>query len=328
MRIDRRLLQWGVFLLVLGVIPLAIQQGWIPDDLPWWQLWPVLLIGLGISILLRRTTAAALGGLISAVTLAAMIGGTLASGFAGGFPSLGVSCAGGSTGDPFATQTGTFSGGSVAQVRLEMGCGDLNVESAPGSGWTVAGSSDDGRVPDIDAAADRLAVTTPESGTSFFRDRSSWQITLPTDSTVDIDATVNAGSARLELGSAQVEGLRLGINAGSGFIDLGATAQARRLTVDVNAGSASIILPERSISGTLSANAGSIEFCVDLATVGIRIVTGDNITAGNNFDDAGLDEVADDVWESPGYGGATERIDLAASANAGSLNLNPEDGCQ
>jgi hypothetical protein len=100
------------------------------------------------------------------------------------------------------------------------------------------------------------------------------------------------------------------------------------LTVDVNAGSASIILPERSISGTLSANAGSIEFCVDLATVGIRIVTGDNITAGNNFDDAGLDEVADDVWESPGYGGATERIDLAASANAGSLNLNPEDGCQ
>jgi hypothetical protein len=328
MRIDRRLLQWGAFLVVLGAIPLAIQQGWIPDDLPWWQLWPVLLIGLGVTIILRRSSVAVLGGLITAVTLAAMIGGTLASGFSGGFPAFGFSCAGGSTGDPFETQTGTLAAGGVAQVRLEMGCGDLNIVTASGSGWTVAGRSDGGRVPDISSSDARLEVTTPDSGTSFFRDRSSWDVTLPTDPTLDIDASVNAGNGRFDLGQARLEGLRLAVNAGNGVIDLGATAEAKRLTVDVNAGSASIVMPSRSISGTLSANAGSIEFCADLSAVGVRVVTSDNITAGDNFDDAGLTEVAENVWESPGYGSAAERIELAASANAGSINLNPEDGCQ
>jgi hypothetical protein len=328
MRIDRRLLQWGAFLIVLGAIPLAIEQGWIPDDLPWWQLWPVLLIGLGIGILLRRTSFGVLGGLVTAVTLAAMIGGTIASGFSGGFPAVGFSCAGGSTGDPFASQTGTLSSGGTARVRLELDCGDLTVDTATGTGWTVAGTSDGGRVPDIASSADELEVTSPDVGTSFFRDRSSWQVTLPSDPTLDIDASLNAGAGRFLLGTARLDGLRLAVNAGSGFIDLASTGATERLTVDVNAGSASIVLPPRSMSGTLSVNAGSIEFCADLSAVGIRVVTGDNITAGDNFDDAGLDEVSENVWESPGYGSAAERIELAASANAGSLNLNPEDGCQ
>lgn len=328
MRIDRNLLQWGAFLIVLGAIPLAIQQGWIPDDLPWLQLWPVLLIGIGVGILLRRTSFAVLGGLVSAVTLAAMIGGTVASGFVGGFPAFGFGCAGGSTGDPFASQTGTLSG-PTAQVRLEMGCGDLTVDTAPGSGWTLAGSSDGGRVPDISSSATGLTITMPDAdGTNFFRERSAWQVTLPTDPVIDLDASVNAGSGRLLFGTARVDGVRLAINAGSAVIDLGSTAEAERLTVDVNAGSASITLPPRSIGGTLSANAGSIEFCVDLTAAGVRVVTNDNITAGNNFETAGLEEVTENVWESPGYGSAAERIDLAASANAGSINLNPEDGCQ
>ncbi len=66
MRIDFRLIGWGVFLVLVGVVPLAVSQGWIPDDLRWWELWPLILVGAGVGLLLRRTSFAPLGGLIVA----------------------------------------------------------------------------------------------------------------------------------------------------------------------------------------------------------------------------------------------------------------------
>ena len=73
-------------------------------------------------------------------------------------------------------------------------------------------------------------------------------------------------------------------------------------------------------------NAGSISFCVPEG-VGLRIKSGDNITASNNFADAGLTKTGD-TWQSPNYNSATTRIDLTANANAGGFTLNPRDGCQ
>ena len=46
MRLDPRFLNWGVFFILLGGIPFAVGQGWIPatavDD--GWRFWPLLLM--------------------------------------------------------------------------------------------------------------------------------------------------------------------------------------------------------------------------------------------------------------------------------------------
>ena len=133
MRIDRGLLGWGLFLVIAGAIPLAVGQGWLPSDIAWWELWPLILVGIGLAILLRRTSWAPLGGLVVAVTFGALVGGALSG---AGFPAFSGGCLGGNSGTAFPAQSGSFSGGT-ASGRLEMGCGDVSVAGASGTDWRI-----------------------------------------------------------------------------------------------------------------------------------------------------------------------------------------------
>jgi hypothetical protein len=325
MRIDRRLLGWGVFFILVGAIPLAVQQGWIPDDIAWWQLWPFILIGLGIGLLLRRTSVAPLGGLVVAATLGLMVGGLLANG-TGSFPVFNVGCAGGGGGTTFPQQVGTFSESS-ADVRLDLGCGDLSVATrADAAGWIVAGTSDGGRVPRIASAAGSLTVTEAEGSNAFFRPRSTWDVTLPTTPRIDLEATVNAGKGQLDLGGATIGEVSLTLNAGDATIDL-SKSTIDHLNVTVNAGSGSIQLPDGSMTGSLTVNAGSVKMCAP-TDVALQLTRNDSITSSDNYAAAGLEEVSAHVWQSPDWGSATKRIELSTTANAGGFTLDPEGGCQ
>ena len=98
------------------------------------------------------------------------------------------------------------------------------------------------------------------------------------------------------------------------------------LQLHLNAGSARVNLPRATLTGTVDANAGSVGLCLP-SDVGIRITSNDNITSGNNFVQAGLTKNGS-TWESANFASATDRITLTATANAGSVNLNPQGGCQ
>jgi hypothetical protein len=78
-----------------------------------------------------------------------------------------------------------------------------------------------------------------------------------------------------------------------------------------------------TMTGSVSANAGSLELCVPDG-VDLRIRLEDNALASNNFAEEGLVEVGD-TWTMSGAGSA--QIDLTATANLGSITLNPDDGC-
>jgi len=56
-RIDRRLLGWGVFFVLLGGIPLLVQSGVLDPGLlaGAWHLWPLVIVGLGLGLILGRT---------------------------------------------------------------------------------------------------------------------------------------------------------------------------------------------------------------------------------------------------------------------------------
>jgi len=85
MSINRGLLNWGVFLIALGGVPLAVQQGWassgIVGDL--WRLWPLILVGIGLGLILRWTPIAWLGGALVAGTFGLIFGALLAGGVSG-----------------------------------------------------------------------------------------------------------------------------------------------------------------------------------------------------------------------------------------------------
>jgi hypothetical protein len=323
MHVNRSLLGWGVFLILLGVVPLAVRQGAVDESVVAgaWQLWPLFLVGAGIGLVLRGTRFELVGGLVVAVTLGLIGGSIIATGLR--IPAVGGCGIGDGAGTAFATQRGNLS--ASARVELDLNCGSLDVRTVAGAAWMLDGSDDDGQGPNVSASGDRLRIESSERDGFSFGDGDEWRVQLPSDAELRLDLTLNAGDATLDLASARVPEISASVNAASMDLDLGAAASVGRLTASVNAGAMSITLPAQTLSGSISANAGSIELCIP-ADVGIRLRTEENLTASYDVERAGLVRIGN-AWESPGYASASATVDLSASANAGSIVLNPEDGC-
>ena len=325
MHIHRGFLGWGVFLILAGSIPLAVRAGYLSGDQLWnvGNLWPLILVGIGVGLILARTRYGFLGGLIVAGTFGVIVGGLLAGTVAG----IGVNCGSGRGTTAFEPRQGPFTG-AFASVDIDLSCGDLNVAVAPGNTWRIEGSDRDGTGPNQDADNDLLRLSTRNADRGLFGalgDGQTWRVTLPDGPTLDTQLTLNAGSSTVNLAGASLGRFETTLNAGSTTVDLGSVRQIGGLDVQVNAGSIGITLPNLSMTGSIQVNAGSIKLCT-APGAGIRITTEESIISSYDFAGAGL--VKDgSTWQTPGYAGAAVKIDLDAQANAGSVSLNSAGGC-
>jgi hypothetical protein len=324
MRLDHRLVGVGLFFIVFGAVLLAARQGWITGDVVGraWQLWPLLLIGIGLSVLLGGRPGAQIGGLVVAASLGVMAAALVTSG--GGFPFIG--CGSDRSATPFATASGELAGRS--RIDVSFRCGDLDVRTAAGTSWIVEGSSEGGRAPHIEGREGGLQIGAAEDDDGLFgfgQSRERWTVILPTDVLLVLGVTLNAGSGTLNLDGAQLEMVVLVVNAGSVELDLREVASIDTVESTVNAGSAVVRLPERALEGDLVVNAGSLSICAPEG-VGLRLTTGDNPISSNDFAEQGLVRVGE-AWESPTFATAPIRIALDVQANAGSLSLNPQPAC-
>ncbi len=176
----------------------------------------------------------------------------------------------------------------------------------------------------VDASADRLAVTssTRERGFGFVRGADLWNLTLPTANPLDLATDVSAGKGRLDLAGARLGDVRLVVNAAEMTADL-AQATLERLSVTVNAGSASLRLPAQDFSADLVVNAGALQICAP-GNLGLRIQHHGVMTATTY---TGLVRLGD-TWQSPGYATAIHHADVTISANVASVDVNPMGGCK
>jgi hypothetical protein len=324
MHVRRGLLGWGVFLILAGAVPLAVRAGYLTTDEigQLWSLWPLILIGIGVGLILRRTPLDFLGGLIVAATLGLMAGGLLGAGVAG---FSGGTCGQSGGTQAFPTRDGTFA--AAGSVDVQLNCGNLTVATAAGSGWRIEGTDANGSGPTIDAGAGSISVHSRTTSVPFgLGDRDTWHLTLPQTPTLDLDVELNAGSAAVDLAGATMDDFHLQMNAGSSTVDLGSTTAIRTLDVVLNAGSLGLTLPAASMTGSIQANAGSVELCAAPGTA-LRLHTGDSIIASYDYAGHGLVQEGS-TWSTPGFDSAPVRVELDTRANAGSFSLDPADGCE
>jgi hypothetical protein len=320
--IDRRLLGWGLFLIIVGAIPLLVRGGYLDGDLvaEWPNLWPLLLIGWGTGLVLRRTPGELLGSAISVVVLGVMVGGMISTGF-GGFSAIG--CGDGNEGTSFGNRTGTLD--PNGRVGIEFNCGTLKVAAVDGSDWSVSGTGPEGRGPDISADFDSVSFAPRDDDfRGFFQDGSEWNIDLPRDTTLDLGITLNAGDGKIDLAGATLDDLSLTINAGSIDFALADAAALATVSATINAGSATFDLPGSVDDASMTLNAGSVDVCLPAGTP-VR-VSWSGALAANNFDAAGLDKIDDGHWQTPGFSSGAG-LDLSVSANAGSFSLDLGGSC-
>ncbi len=325
MRLRRGYLGWGVFLIVTGAVPLLVRSGYLEGEQldRAWELWPLILVGIGVGLLLRRTRFDFVGGLIVAATLGLMVGGLLSNGvsaFAGG------GCGSDGATSTFPTRDGSLTATS-GSVEVQLDCGTLTIGVGSGPGWKVEGKDTDPAGPEVSSDADSVSIESRHGAGSWWLigQRSTWDVTLPDTLRLDLDLQLNAGSATVDLGGATIREVDLQLNAGSATVDLTDAKAIEGIGFEMNAGSLALTLPNLSMTGSIHANAGSVKLCAP-AGAALRLETGSSVISSYDYDGHGL--VQDGTtWTTPGFDTAAVKIDLRTEANAGSFVLDPEDGC-
>jgi hypothetical protein len=316
MPVRRGPLFWGLFLLLLGGIPLLVRAGVLDSGLfaDAWRFWPLILVGVGLTILVGHRRAGAAITVILALALGVAAGGALA---AGSIPFTNVGdCVVTRAPMERVTQAGTLD--APASIDLDLDCGEVAVTTTETSTWSLdAGHL--GAPPTVTAAGSSLSVAAPEQAGAH---RQEWSLALPAASTRTLGLVANAATATFDLRGTALDRFRAELNAGDLRLD---ASQARigRLELTMNAGRARVSLAAGSTLGSLSVNAGAIDLCVP-ADAALALGVPDQLTFSHNLERRGLARDGD-TWRRAGTGGDT--IDLSIDGNAASFTLDPDGGC-
>ncbi|HUG95785.1 MAG TPA: DUF5668 domain-containing protein [Pleomorphomonadaceae bacterium] len=309
---------WGAALVTAGVVILAIQQGYVSDEIlaEATRWWPLILIGAGVAVIFAGSLGVVAIGL-AGVLLGLLIGGLVG---AGSFPTA--------CGDDEPGQLGSFAdgsfGGSGADVQIDLNCVSLEVGGSAGSQWVVEADEESASDLELSSGDQRLEIRSGDSVS--LGGRRHVAVALPRDGGTNLSTSLNAGDATLVLAGGHWGAIQVDGNAAAYVIDL-SDAEVDAIEASLNAGSAGIQFSDQTSVGSvrLSANAGEFHVCVPEG-VGLQVTIGSDVAVGHNLDDEGLTEDGD-VWRTPGYTSADTRIDIVFSGNAAAFTLNPEGGC-
>lgn len=325
MNVRRGLLNWGVFLLCLGAVPLAVQVGLLDaataGDLL--RLWPLILIGIGLGLLLRFTPFGALGGIVVAGTFGLLFGTLLA----GGLPSTATACGSGQVAGPEVVREGDFTG-TQASLTMDLNCAQFDVARAPGQHWAVEAVTGDAD-PRIESSASSLSLRSDQRGGFLFtgEGRETWHVSLPVDPALSLSMTVNAARGSASVGMGRLEHVNATFNASDVRLDMSGPddGDAPTLNGTLNASSVTAVLPDGPFSGNMTVNASSLTLCV-APTVGLSIGYEETLSS-HNFAAAGLTGEGR-TWQTPGYAEAASQARLDLNANVSSITIDRSGGCQ
>jgi hypothetical protein len=295
----RRSLVGPVILIGLGVVFLLNNLGILAWSV--WEvilrLWPILLVAAGLDLLLGRRSI--WGSLLALVLTATIVAGVLwlvGSGIISG-PASPAEEISQSLGD--ATQ---------ARVVIAPAVGTLRVGSLPESNDLVAGTirpiSGERVARDFRVEGETAILTLQSEGTftafspfaGGWGDQRGWDLELNPDVPLQLEISLGVGESRADLTSMQVSDLNVSMGVGQTTVILPAEGrfQAR---IDGAIGQTVVLIP------------AGLEARVQIDT-GI---------AGSQL--PGNYRRQDDVYTSPGYAGADNRVDLEVSQAIGNISI-------
>lgn len=322
MRVHRGLLFWGLALITAGAIAFALQEGYLDRDTMAgaWRLWPLILVAIGFSLIVSRTSVAVLGTVVAGLVIGGIVGTVIGVG-----PGIWGSCGSGPAVGDLAQQSGSFTGSSASlDWRLNCGRVDVTVTSAP-DGWSVAAGSTASGQPTVASGDATLRIDSASDNGNVFSDRGDrWNVTLPATTTYGATIHANAGKLNLDLSGAAFTSLDLQPNAADLHLLLD-DASISGFDLEMNLASASLTANTGTdLSGSIRVNLGSINLC---APSGLAMsITSSGSLFTTNLGGQGLVH-SGDTWESAGYASATHRITLNVHGNLASFTLNPSGGC-
>jgi|GEM_PF-678806 len=292
---------WGIAFIIVGTLFLLDNLGIVSVHF-WnlWQLWPILIIGAGISML-------SLSGWLSGIlaVLLALTFGTLAYLVAVDNPYYNNQTSIGS--QEVTTTDGTITEAAKGGLNLTLKTGavSLDFSSSPSQGGYTANLHSD--------------YLTLSQGNSYLQDDIQY-VTLETSSTsnwwmgmgrmhnsLNVELTENAPLAlNIETGASTVNG------------DFSST-QLKSLSLDSGASSISLKFGGKVVSQDITLDAGASRIVLSVPKdSGVRIVTDGGLS---HTDFENVDKVNDTTYESRGFSSAKNQITIHAKIGVSSFEV-------
>jgi len=303
--------RWGVILVALGVLLLLNTTGVVSVSF-WsyiWELWPVILIAIGLEKIFSATSSLRPLAWLSPVIIVAMVAYAVVAGERGdGWGSWhdNWSFDTGDTESEVYTWTEVSSGASRLDLMLQLTAGRVVVRGGAQPGNLLEGRvtyrGDRPRVRH-ESSNGTLNVSVEDRSLGSYRSRDQWIIKLSDSLPVGLTLAGGAARMRLDLTDVKVDMLTM------------STAAA---DVDVSLGSLA-----RSVDCHIACAAASLDVTVPPGA-GVRVKRGSML---QGFSSGDLDLVEHgDVMETPGFESKPVQINLYLESAVSSLRLRTGDG--
>lgn len=292
-----------VMLIGLGIVFLLNNLGLLSWDV--WpallRLWPILLIGLGLDLLVGRRSV--IGSLLVAIALLAVMLGAIWWASSG---SLGP----GSPGSQELNQP--LGDARRAEIAIAMAVGKLTVGAQTEPGGLVEGTIVQGERDELrreftvrgDTAVFRLRGEPRDGWAAPFGQRGeaiTWDLRLNPQVPTRLEINTGAASATIDLSRLAVSDLDINVGVGATRLTL---PEYGRLQAQLKAGvgETNVIIPA-GVAARIQANTG----------IG-------NVRLEGTFERSG------NVYTTPGYNSAADRVDLHVSGGIGSVTVTQAGG--
>ncbi|MBU2009482.1 MAG: cell wall-active antibiotics response protein [Chloroflexi bacterium] len=281
---------WGLILVALGVIFLLQNLGVLGWGV-WgtlWRFWPVVLLLIGLNIILRGQSP----WLMLGITVVVLIGVIAAAALVERSRPPAVAA---SFSQPLQGITG-------ASAEISFGAGELLIASLPpGSASLVEGMS----YPEVEqdfrlqGSKGVLNLSVPGRGFWTFGER-GLQLAASFNPAVPLELVVKTGAsdAQLDLTNLQV----------------------RRLEVDVGASRLSLLLPAKAGTTEAEVKAGAAQVSISIPQGVAARIKSETGLGSFNVDTSRFPKVGD-IYESPGYATAPNRVDLTVKSGVASIDI-------
>jgi hypothetical protein len=250
---------WPALLILAGVVALLVNSGRISIDrvAQLFDLWPVILILIGLELVIRRSVHGRSAEILTAVIALVAIAGALV------YVAVGPSPATNQTVDA------TAPAGDISHAALEIDVGAANI--------TMAGSDSlngalyrahiqySGSAPDVsfDKSSGELLIQQSSNGFSFFQNR-RFVMNLELNQAVSWTITSNTGAASetMNLSSVHVGSVSINTGASREEISLGTPSGVVPVTVNGGALTVNVHRPS-STAAAIAVSGGAISLNAD-----------------------------------------------------------------
>jgi hypothetical protein len=292
---------WPIILIGVGAILLLSNLGVIHGN-PWTimlQLWPVLLIALGLEILFGGSTG--WRAVVSALLGLALVGGVLWILVAQpAIPGLNF----GASNLQTTNVSQPLNGVESARADLSFGAGTNKIYALSDSSNLIEGQLQTYSSPNfsVSTSSDRATIVLGPGPASIpmvipFSSEETWNVGLNSSVSYQLNLNVGVGQSNIDLSKLRLSGGE--IDGGVGTSDLYLPGQGK-YRLDINGG------------------VGTIKIYVP-SNLAVRAEVDGGLGSFNRLPD--MQEVRDDVYETPGFSSAEDAVTLIIDGGVGSISM-------